>query len=71
MKIGEALGTAMTYEVWRRHMRSGDDHLVAAQMNARESLRYLRECERYAEDLPQLSFYRVRVTSVRERVEET
>lgn len=62
----------ITYEVWREFVgRDVQDTLYAGNMNARLSLACLRECERDTADLPQLRFYRVRVISVRQRVEES
>lgn len=61
----------VTYEVWREFTgREGQDFKVAGNMSARGSLNYLRECRRDVEGLTSFRFYRVRATTVRQRVEE-
>lgn len=68
MKVIERLEDEVTYEVWRSHPRLRDVKL-AGNMDARTSLKHLRFLEKGNHSLPKMTFYRVRVTARRERVE--
>lgn len=61
----------VTWEVWREFVgREAQDAMIAGGMTVGDALSFLRECRRDSVDLPALKFYRVKVTSRRQRVDE-